>query len=56
MIIEAVSALSMPWRNASLTPPTGFVVPIKTSKATLLGIDADATVIVVTKLPKIPIF
>jgi hypothetical protein len=56
MPIDAKSEASIPWRNASETPPTRFVVPMNTSKATLRGIDAEATVIAMTKLPRIPMF
>jgi hypothetical protein len=56
MPIDAQSEASIPWRNASETPPTRLVVPIKTSNATFLGIDAEATVIAMTKLPRIPMF
>jgi hypothetical protein len=54
--IDAQSEASMPWRNATETPPARFVVPINTSKAILRGIDAEATVIAMIKLPRIPMF
>ena len=56
MTIDAISAVSIPLINAADTPPTRFVVPIKISKAISRGIDADATVIAIMKLPSIPIF
>jgi hypothetical protein len=54
--IDAQSEASIPCRNASETPPTRFVVPMNTANATLRGIDAEATVIAITKLPRIPMF
>jgi hypothetical protein len=54
--IDAQSEASIPCRNASETPPTRFVVPMKTSNAILRGIDAEATVMAMTKLPRIPMF
>ena len=56
MTMDAQSEASIPSRNASETPPTRFVVPMKTSNATFLGMDAEATVMATTKLPRMPIF
>jgi len=40
--------------NPSLTPPTRFVVPIKTWNATSRGMDSAATDTATTKLVRIP--
>ena len=56
MMIDAKRAASIPRMNASETPPTRLVVPMKTSNATSLGIEAAETVMAITKLPRIPIF
>ena len=53
---KARRAASIPWTNASETPPTRLVVPIKTWNATSRGIEAAETVMAITKLPKTPIF
>ncbi|MEN6517807.1 MAG: hypothetical protein ABFC38_06395 [Methanospirillum sp.] len=42
--------------NPSLTPPTRFVVPIKTWNATSRGMDAAATDMATTKFIRIPTF
>ena len=54
--IEEANAASIPVRNVCDTPPDKFVVPMKTWKATRLGIVADATDMASTKLPRSPTF
>ena len=46
----------MPTKNAWLTPPLSWFVPMNTWKATSLGTEADATEIASTKLPNMPMF
>ena len=53
---EAHRAESIPAINAFDIPPDRFVVPMNISKASALGIDAEATDMAMTKLPRTPIF
>ena len=46
----------MPVMKDALKPPESFTVLMNTWKANCLGMEADATVIATTKLPKIPTF
>ena len=54
--IDAQRNMPIPYRKALDTPQTRLFVPINTSKATSRGIEADATVIERTKLPRMLIF
>ena len=54
MMTDAQRAASIPRMKASETPPTRLVVPIKTWKATSLGIEAAETVMAITKTSQYP--
>ena len=54
--IAEINAASIPVRNCRDTPPAKLVVPMKTWKATPLGIVAEATDMARTKLPRSPTF
>jgi hypothetical protein len=55
-INDTQRAESIPVMNSFESPPERLVVPMKISKASDLGIDAEATEMAITKLPKMPMF